>query len=48
VAWVLGWWTIFVSIPGLFAALRQPSPLEGLVLLGAGSLVVIGAALVRR
>jgi hypothetical protein len=25
-AWLLGWWTIFVAAPGTFAILRQPEP----------------------
>lgn len=48
VAWVIGWWTIFVAAPALFASLRQSSPLEGLALLGGGTLLVIGSALLRR
>lgn len=48
VAWVTGWWTIFVAAPGLFATLRQSSATEGLALLGGATLVVIGAALARR
>lgn len=47
-AWLAGWWTIFVLVPGLFATLRQASPTEGLALLGGATVVVIGAALVRR
>lgn len=47
-AWVTGWWTIFVLAPGMFAALRQDSPLEGLALVGGATLVVLGAAAVRR
>lgn len=47
-AWIAGWWTVFVLAPGLFAALRQPSPVEGLALLGGATAVVLGAALVRR
>jgi len=47
-AWVIGWWTIFVVAPALFASLRQPEPLVGLALLGGGTLVVLGSALVRR
>jgi len=46
-AWLAGWWTIFVVIPGVFAAVRQGSPGEGLIVLGAGTLVVIGAAALR-
>jgi hypothetical protein len=46
--WILGWWTIFVAIPALFASLRQSDPLPGLALLGGGTVVVLLAALVRR
>ncbi|MDX2092080.1 MAG: hypothetical protein SFX73_29720 [Kofleriaceae bacterium] len=46
-AWLAGWWTIFVVIPGLLASLRQDSPLEGLILLGSGTLLVLGAELLR-
>jgi len=47
-AWVIGWWTIFVVIPAVFASLRQPEPLVGLALLGGGTVVVLVSALVRR
>ncbi|MFN0252658.1 MAG: hypothetical protein ACKV2T_37625 [Kofleriaceae bacterium] len=47
-AWVVGWWFVFVLAPGLFAALRQASPIEGLSLVGGATIVVIGAALFRR
>jgi hypothetical protein len=39
-AWLVGWWTIFVLAPGLFAALRT-DPAVGLALLGAGTLLVL-------
>jgi len=39
-AWLVGWWTIFVLLPGLFAALRT-DPATGLALLGAGTLLVL-------
>jgi hypothetical protein len=45
---VIGWWTIFVAAPALFASLRQPDPLIGLALLGGGTLLVVGSALLRR
>ena len=48
VAWVIGWWMIFVLLPGLFAALRQPDPAEGLVLLGGGTVLVLASALLPR
>jgi hypothetical protein len=46
-AWIVGWWTIFVLAPALFSALRQPAPLPGLALVGGGTLAVLMAALVR-
>jgi hypothetical protein len=48
VAWVIGWWLIFVLVPALFATLRQADPIAGLALTGGGTLVVVGAALLRR
>ncbi len=47
-AWVIGWWAIFVAAPGLFASVRQPEPSIGLALLGGGTLVVLASALLRR
>ena len=47
-AWLAGWWTIFVVVPGLIASLRQHSPTEGLVLVGGGTLLVLGAGALRR
>ena len=38
-AWLVGWWTIFVAIPALFASLRQADPPPGLALLGGGTVV---------
>lgn len=46
-AWILGWWTIFVLAPALFSALRQPAPLPGLALAGGGTLAVLITALVQ-
>jgi hypothetical protein len=46
--WLLGWWTIFLVVPALFAALRQPDPMPGLALLGGGTLLVLIGAVVRR
>lgn len=46
-AWIIGWWTIFVLAPALFSALRQPAPIPGLALVGVGTLTVLTAALVR-
>ncbi len=45
-AWLLGWWTIFVAVPGLFAALRQDEILSGLVLLGGATAAVVIAGVV--
>lgn len=42
-AWLVGWWVVFVAAPGAFAALRQVEPMLGLALLGTTSLVVIVA-----
>jgi hypothetical protein len=43
-AWIAGWWTIFVALPGAFAVVRIPE-LPYVVLLGAGTLVVLGAGI---
>ncbi|MGE0547914.1 MAG: hypothetical protein AB7O24_20275 [Kofleriaceae bacterium] len=48
VAWLCGWWTIFVAAPALFSAARQAQPMPGLALLGGGTLTVIIAAFIRR
>jgi len=48
VAWVIGWWTIFVLAPALFAALRQAEPAVGLALVGGGTLLVVGSAMLGR
>ena len=47
-AWVIGWWTMFVAAPALFASLRQPDPLIGLALLGGGTVVVLGFSIRPR
>jgi hypothetical protein len=47
-AWLTGWWLIYVALPGLFAALRQTEPLIGLALVGGGTLIVLGAVVLRR
>jgi hypothetical protein len=46
-AWLLGWWTIYVVIPGLFAALLQADPLPGLALLAGGTAIALAASLLR-
>ena len=43
-AWTLDWWLIYVGVPGVFAALRQPDAIAGLALLGGSGVLVIGAA----
>ena len=43
-AWLAGWWTIFVAVPGAFAVLRQDDRLPGVALLGAATLVVLVSA----
>jgi hypothetical protein len=46
-AWLLGWWTIFVAVPGLFAALRQADPAPGAALVAGATLVVLLAGRAR-
>jgi hypothetical protein len=47
-AWVLGWWMVFVVVPAVFAALRQPEPVSGLALTaGATVLMIVAGALPR-
>jgi hypothetical protein len=46
--WLLGWWTVFIAAPALFAALRQPDPTPPLALLGGGTAIVLLAGFVRR
>jgi len=48
VAWLAGWWTIFVAAPALFAVLRQDDPLPGWALLAAATVVVLVAARIRQ
>jgi hypothetical protein len=45
VAWVIGWWTIFIAIPGVFAVVRQVDPLPYIALLGGATVAVIAAAI---
>jgi hypothetical protein len=47
-AWLLGWWAIFVAVPAVFAALRQSDSTIGLGLAGAATLVLIVAGATRR
>jgi hypothetical protein len=47
-AWLLGWWMVFVVVPAVFAALRQPEPVSGLALTaGATVLMIVAGALPR-
>ncbi len=48
VAWIVGWWTMFVALPGAAAIARQPYSLAPIALLGAATVIVLGAALARR
>ncbi|MEO8701453.1 MAG: hypothetical protein ABI867_15510 [Kofleriaceae bacterium] len=47
-AWIAGWWTIFVAVPGVFAVLRQPDLATNAGLLAAGTVVVITASVIAR
>jgi hypothetical protein len=47
-AWLLGWWVIFVAAPAAFAALRQTDPTIGLALAGGATLVMIVASVLPR
>ena len=42
-AWVLGWWMVFVAVPAVFAALRQPEPVSGVALIAGATILVIVA-----
>ncbi|MEJ7597316.1 MAG: hypothetical protein WKG01_05335 [Kofleriaceae bacterium] len=46
-AWLAGWWTIFIALPGLFATARQLDPVPGLAILGGATLAVVLAVLAR-
>ena len=43
-AWVIVWWLLFVAIPAAFALARVDRPETGLVLLGAGTVIVLVSA----
>jgi hypothetical protein len=47
-AWLLGWWTLFIAAPAVFAALRQSDPGFGLALTGATTIVIIVAGALPR
>jgi len=47
-AWILGWWTIFVLAPAVFSALRQPPPHPALAVAFGGTVVVLVAAAAQR
>jgi len=44
-AWLVGWWTIFVALPGVVAAVRQPDIGPSLLLLAGATGAVIVAGL---
>jgi hypothetical protein len=47
-AWLLGWWSVFIVVPAVFAALRQPEPVSGLALtVGATIAIIVAGALPR-
>ena len=48
VAWLLGWWGLFVAAPAVFAALRQADWTIGLALVGGATLAIVVAAMRRR
>jgi hypothetical protein len=47
-AWLLGWWSIFVAAPAVFAAVRQTEPSVGLGLIGVTTFLIIVAGAMRR
>jgi hypothetical protein len=47
-AWLLGWWTIFVAAPAVFAALRQGEPATGAALACAATIAMIVAGALPR
>jgi len=47
-AWLLGWWAIFVGAPAVFAALRQTDPAIGLALTAAATIAIIVAGALPR
>jgi hypothetical protein len=46
-AWLLGWWVVFVAVPGVFAVARQADVGPGFALLGAATVIAIAAAKLR-
>jgi hypothetical protein len=47
-AWLLGWWSVFVAAPAVFAALRQPEPMSALALIAGATAAMIVAGALRR
>jgi len=47
-AWLLGWWGVFVAAPAVFAALRQPEPVSALALVAGATLAIIVAGALPR
>ena len=48
VAWVAGWWTVFVAVPGVFAAVRVADDVVTGALLATTVVVLAGAAIANR
>ena len=46
--WIVGWWTVFVGVPAVFAAARQPDAAASLALVAGATAVVLVGALIRR
>ena len=47
-AWLLGWWSVFVAAPAVFAALRQPEPVSALAIVAGATAVMIVAGALQR
>jgi hypothetical protein len=47
-AWLLGWWSVFVLAPAVFAALRQTDRTMGLALAAAATIAIVVAGAWRR
>jgi hypothetical protein len=45
---LLGWWSIFVGTPAVFAALRQTDPTVGLALAVTATIAIIVAGALPR
>jgi hypothetical protein len=47
VAWVVGWWMIFVGIPGAFTVVRQHDQVPWIALLAGATVVVLASAIIQ-